>query len=240
MAVITISRQVAAHGDEVAAELAKRLGYRFITRKEIEQRIVELGFSAAKMSKFDERKPGFFASLTKERDEYLNYTQYAILEAAAQKNVIIIGRGAFAVLQNIPNNISVRLIADEKTRMNRLKKEFDWDDKKALQRIQESDTNRAGFHNSFYNINIEDPALYHAVVNTGDSFNSIENSAKIIANIVETQVTPEAEEKGSAIIKELLQAQTVINKLYFEYHVNIDFMHASIDDKTVILHGVSD
>ena len=89
MAVITISRQVAALGDEVAGELAKRLGYKFITRKEIEKRIVELGFPENKMPKFDERKPGFFASLTKDRDEYLNYAQYAILEAAEQKNVVI-------------------------------------------------------------------------------------------------------------------------------------------------------
>ena len=99
MAVITISRQVAALGDEVAGELAKRLGYKFITRKEIEKRIVELGFPENKMPKFDERKPGFFASLTKDRDEYLNYTQYAILEAAEKKNVVIIGRGAFATGQ---------------------------------------------------------------------------------------------------------------------------------------------
>ena len=81
MAVITISRQVAALGDEVAGELAKRLGYKFITRKEIEKRIVELGFPENKMPKFDERKPGFFASLTKDRDEYLNYAQYATLSA---------------------------------------------------------------------------------------------------------------------------------------------------------------
>ena len=156
MAVITFSRQVAALGDEVAGELAKKLGYKFITRKDIEKRIVELGFPENKMPKFDERKPGFFASLTKDRDEYLNYAQYAILEAAEQKNVVIIGRGAFAVLQNVPNNISVRLIADEQTRIDRLRKEFNWDEKQALQRIQESDANRAGFHSSFYNVDIKE------------------------------------------------------------------------------------
>ena len=238
MAVITISRQVAAHGDEVASELSKILDYKFITRKDIEQRIVELGFPAVKMPKFDERKPGFFASLTKERDEYLNYAQYAILEAASKGNVIIIGRGAFTVLQNVPNNISIRLIADESTRIQRLKEEFSWDDKKALQRIKESDTNREGFHNSFYNINIDDPSLYHAVLNTGK--NSIEDTAKIIADIVKIQITKELEEKGTVAVKELLQAQTVVNKLYFEKKVNIEFMHATVEGKTVTLHGVSD
>ena len=68
MAVITISRQVAALGDEIADALAKKLGYVFIDRKEIEKRIVDLGFSEEKLKKYDEKKPGFFASLTKDRD----------------------------------------------------------------------------------------------------------------------------------------------------------------------------
>ena len=232
MAVITISRQVAALGDEVAGELAKRLGYKFITRKEIEKRIVELGFPENKMPKFDERKPGFFASLTKDRDEYLNYAQYAILEAAEQKNVVIIGRGAFAVLQNVPNNISVRLIADEETRINRLRNEFDWDEKQALQRIQESDANRAGFHSSFYNVDINDPVNYHLL--------TLDLAASTIASLVEQKVTVKEEEEGNKMIEELLKAQTVVNKLSMERKLNIEFMHASIQGNTVVLHGVSD
>lgn len=238
MAIITISRQVAAHGDEVAAELAKKLDYKFVTRKDIEKRIVELGFPESKMKKYDERKPGFFASLAKNRDEYFNYAQYAILEAAQQKNVIIIGRGSFAVLQGVPNNISVRLIADEKTRLERLEKEFNWDEKQAKQRIVESDTNRTGFHNSFYNIDISDPTLFHMVINTG--FVTIEQAAAQIAYLVENAVTAQQEEAGSSLIEELLKAQKIVNKLSFEYHLNIEFVHATIEDKTVILHGVSD
>lgn len=237
MAIITISRQVAAHGDEVASELSKLTGYKFFTRKEIEKKIVELGFPEAKMPKFDERKPGFFASLTKDRDEYFNYTQYAILEAAAQQNVIIIGRGAFALLQNVPNVISVRLVADEKTRIGRLQEEFNWDEKQALQRIQESDTNRTGFHNSFYNIDVNDNSLYHAVINTGKI--SIENSAKIIHEVVKAQITPELEKAGEKTITDLLKAQKIVNQLYFEKKVDIDFMHASIEENIIILHGVS-
>ena len=238
MAVITLSRQVAAWGDEVAQSLAKQTGYKFVTRKDIENRIVDLGFPKSKMPKYDERKPGFFASLTKNRDEYLNYAQYAILEAAAQGNVIIIGRGAFAVLQDVPNNVSVRLVADENTRITRLKNEFNWDDKQAKQRIQESDVNRAGFHASFYNVDIEDPSQYHAVLNTG--FVNIDKAAAIIADIVKESISDEDEVKGNQVIQDKLKAQTIINKLYFEEKVNIEFMHGRIEGKTFILHGVSD
>lgn len=60
MAIIAISRQVAALGDEISTELAKKLGYKFINRNELEKRIVDLGFPAEKLKKYDEKKPGFF------------------------------------------------------------------------------------------------------------------------------------------------------------------------------------
>ena len=238
MAIITISRQVGAFGDEVAESVARLLNYKFITRTEIEQRIVEMGFPESKMPKFDERKAGFFASLTKDRDEYFNYMQLAVLEAAEQKNVVIIGRGANTLLQNVPNNISIRLIADEKTRIKRLMEKKSWDEKKAVQRIRESDANREGFLSSFYNSDIHDISAYHAVFNT--ALISRENAAKMIADLVETLVTVKQEEDGNRMIAELLKGQSVVNKLYFEHKLNIDFMHVSIEDKTVLLHGVSD
>ena len=167
MAVITISRQVAALGDEIADALAKKLGYVFIDRKEIEKRIVDLGFSEEKLKKYDEKKPGFFASLAKDRDEYLDYVQTAILEAASQNNCILIGRGAFSILEGVENVIAVRLIANNDIRKQRLMNEFSWDEKKAMQRIQESDANRIGFHKSFFNVSCEDATMFHSVLNTG-------------------------------------------------------------------------
>lgn len=238
MAIITLSREVGAWGDEVAQSLALQLGYKFVTRKDIEKRIVELGFPKSKMEKYDERKPGFFASLAKNRDEYLNYAQYAILEAAAQQNVIIIGRGAFAVLRDVPNNVSIRLVADENTRIQRLKNEFSWDDKQAKQRIQESDSNRAGFHSSFYNIDNKDASQYHAVINTG--YVDVHKSAAIIADIVKESVGAEDETKGNEIVQQMLKAQCIVNKLYFEQKLNIEFIHGRIEGKTFTLHGVSD
>ena len=238
MAVITVSRQVAAHGDEVAAELAKLLNYKFVTRKDIEKRIVELGFPESKMPKYDERKPGFFASLAKNRDEYFNYAQYAILEAAQQKNVIIIGRGAFAVLQGVPNNISVRLVADEKTRIERLRAEFNWDEKQAKQRITESDLNRDGFHKNFYNVEVSNPENYDMVLNT--SIVDDELCAQIISDYVAAKITPQIEEAGNLYISQMLKAQEIVNKLIFEQKINIEFMHADIEDGTFVLYGVTD
>ena len=181
MAIITISRQVAALGDEVAEVLAKKLGYKFIDKKYIEKRIVELGFPEEKLKKYDERKPGFFASLAKDRDEYLDYLQTAVLETAKEGNCIFIGRGAFVVLENLPNLISVRFVAKNEVREERLMKEFDWNKKQAQNRISESDENRKGFHKNFFNTEPEDPSNYHLTLNTG--LLTIEEVANAIANL---------------------------------------------------------
>lgn len=240
MAIIAISRQVAALGDEIAAAVAKKLGYTFITRKQIEDRIVELGFPKEKLQKYDEIKPGFFASLAKGRDEYLNYLQYAILEAASKGNCILIGRGSFVILEDVPNLISLRFVAKESVRAKRLEKEFNWTEKQAMARINESAANRKGFHKSFFNVDNEDASHYMLTINTG--ILEPEEVVKQIVNFVKYFSAPEKEALGKKSIENMLKAQDLTNKLLFEYKLNINFLRAIIDDEgtSITLQGVAD
>lgn len=238
MAIIAISRQVAALGDEIATALAQKIGYRFITRHEIEAKIVELGFPAERLKKYDEKKPGFFASLVKDRDEYLNYLQTAILESAKEGNCILIGRGSYMILNSLPNLISLRFIAGDDIRMARLMNEFNWNEKQALQRITESDNNRKGFHKSFFNQDIDDPSHYLMVLNTG-AFD-VETASNAIASLEKSIITPEKEAAGQQKLEELLKCQHLVNKLIFDYKINIEFLHAVITENTVVLQGVAD
>ena len=238
MAIIAISRQVAALGDEISASLAQKTGYRFINRQEIEKRIVDLGFPEDKLKKYDEKKPGFFASIVKDRDEYLNYLQTAVLEAAEEGNCILIGRGAYFILQGLPNLISLRFIASDDIRLERLMKEFNWNEKQALQRITESDNNRKGFHKSFFNSEINDPSHYLMVMNTG-AFD-VESASNAISSLIDSIMTPEKEAQGKKKIQELLKCQHLVNKLVFDYKLNIEFLRAVISDNSLILQGVAD
>lgn len=238
MAIIVISRQVAALGDEVAKELAKKMGYVFIDRKFIEEKIIELGFPREKMEKYDEKKPGFFASLAKGRDDYLDYLQTAILEAAAIGNCILIGRGSFVVLENIPNVLSARFVAKKSVRVERLMAEFDWDEKQALQRIEESKANRLGFHKSFFNLAVDDPSHFHMVLNTG--LLDEKTAALLLKEMCDKLITPEMEKKGKAQLDNLLASQRLVNILVFEHKLNINFLRAVIEDDTVTLQGIAD
>jgi cytidylate kinase len=238
MAIVTISRQVAAFGDEIATALSKEMGYKFIDRKMIEKRLLELGFPAEKLKKYDERKPGFFASLAKDRDEYLDYLQTAVLEAARDGDCILIGRGAFVILDSLPNRIAVRFVAENSERLSRLMREFDWDEKQAQARIDESDSNRFGFHKSFFNLVNEDPAFFHLVVNTASV--DIVTAVTLISTLIRRLVTPEKEAEGKAKVARLLTAQRLVNRLIFEHKLNINFLTASIKETSIILQGVAD
>ena len=238
MSVITISRQVAALGDEIASDAAKELGYTFVTRHDIEKRIVELGFPKEKLEKYDERKPGFFASLSKNRDEYLNYLQLAVIEAASKGNCILIGRGAFAILEDVPGMIPIRLIAKDSIRIERLKKEFNWTEKQAMQRIEESRNNRAGFHKDFFNINHDDAQNYLMTLNTG--ILSREECVKIIVQTAKS-ISTEHNECGEKILSQMLSCQELTNKLLYEYHMKIDFLRAvsNTEGTEITLHGIT-
>ncbi|MCH5295956.1 MAG: cytidylate kinase family protein [Treponema sp.] len=238
MAVIAISRQVAALGDEIADALAQKLGYTFIDRKQIESRIVELGFPQSKLPEYDERKPKFFASLAKNRDEYLNYLQVAVLEAAATGNCILIGRGSFIILENVPNLIPVRLVSRDDVRLERLKNEFSWSDRQAQSRIDESDSNRRGFHKSFFNLQNEDPQNFMLTLNT--SLLSLDESVRILESLVKIKASPESEAAGKERIEQLLKAQRLVNQLLFDFRLNVNFLHASVQDNIITLQGVAD
>lgn len=238
MAIITVARQVAALGDEISAAVAQKLGYKFVGRKEIEKKIVELGFPESKLIKYDERKPGFFASLAKDRDEYMDYLLTAILEAAEEGNTLLIGRGSHVILSELPNLFSVRLVAKNSVRLERLKKEFNWNDKLAQCRIDESDMNRRGFHKSFFNIDIDDPSQYMAVLNTG--IFDVEKTSEAIKVMIEHFSTPELEEAGLKKLSELQKCQHLVNKLIFNHKIKIEFLRAVMEDNVITLQGVAD
>lgn len=238
MAILTVSRQIASLGDELCKSIADKLGYRFVGRHDIEKKIIELGFPSSKLKKFDEKKPGFFASLSKDRDEYLDYLQAAIYESAVDDNCVIIGRGSYIILKDLQDHISLKFIADRKLRIQRYKAEHNCSEKQAVKVINESDSNRDGFHQSFFSFDQNNPAMFHLVVNTGLlEMDSISNS---IAILVSEAVTPEMSQKGNAQLKKLLTEQKIRNYLKYEEKITVEFLRVCLESSEIVLHGVSE
>ncbi len=238
MAIITISRQIASYGDEVATELARQLGYAFINRKMLEADLLKHGITEDKLLKYDERKPGFWASLARDRDEYFDYLREAVYERAKGGNCVFIGRGGFAILKDIPGCYAVRLVASDEVRTARLMKEFTWPEKKAQALMVESDNNRHGFHKCFFNIDHDCSSSYNLVLNT--DMITPETGAMIIRNACNLTIEAASETAGIIRIAELLQAQRIVNHIVFDLKMPVHFLEASSNGSEIILHGVAD
>jgi len=237
MAIITISREIAALGDETAGELAKLLGFRFVDKAMIEKRFASYGFSEKKMEKFDERKPGFWASLSQDRDDYLHYLKTAMYREALDGDTVFIGRGSVAIFRDLPATISVLLVAPLPIRMERVKSYFRCDDKRARQIIEQSDHDRSGFHRYFFDMNWEGPSNYHLVLNTGILHPA--TAAELISEAKKLMITSDAEAKTRTRLRDLSVAQGVVGRVIYEKKVPIHFLEADSTDGEIILHGVA-
>ncbi|GHU98744.1 phospholipid-binding protein [Spirochaetia bacterium] len=237
MTIITISRELAALGDETAQELAKLLGYRFVDKHTLEDTIKSYGVVGQKFEKYDERKPSFFASLSQDRDDYLHYLKTAMLSEAVKGSCVFIGRGANVIFRGVPGVISVFLVAPADIRLERVKSYFHCDDKRARQVIEQSDHDRVGFHRYFFDVDWKDGANYHLTLNTGSLHPAV--CAQIIKNLRDHTVSSDQEAQHDKRLKELSLGQKVVHHILYEKGIPIHFMEASVADGRVDLYGVA-
>ncbi len=238
MAIITLSRKIASFGDETAQVLAELLGFKFVDKAVLTEDLKKHGLSTESLKKYDERKPGFFASLSRERDEYFDFLREIIYEHATEGNTIFIGRGCTLLFKDIPGCYRVRLVASDEVRIRRIMQDFDCDENRAIELIEESDTNREGFLRSFFNADPDISSQYHMVLNT-DSITP-ECAAHIIKNGIEHTISDEEITKGTQHISDMLLAQQIVNHLAFDLKLPIFFLDVEMLDSKLIIHGVAD
>ncbi|MDR0526171.1 MAG: cytidylate kinase-like family protein [Spirochaetaceae bacterium] len=237
MAIITISRELAALGDEIAYELANLLGYRFVNKSILEERIKSYGLADHKFQKYDERKPSFWASLSQDRDDYLHYLKTAVLTETEHGDAVVIGRGAAVLFRDVPGALSVFLGAPMYIRIERTKSYYHCDDKRAKQIIDRSDKDRKGFHHYFFDAEWRHPGNYHLALNTGHLRPGI--CAEIIKYLRDQLIPPEVEERSALRLKELLLAHQIKHHILYDKDIPIHFLETEITQGQLALYGVA-
>ena len=237
MAIITIARELASLGEETARELARITGFALIDKEYLEKSLNSIGISAEKREKYDEKNPGFWASLSQQRDDYLHYLKSAILEAADGNNCIIMGRGGCAILRGVPHMLAVKITAPLAQRLERVKKVYDCDNKRALQILEQSDHDRSGFHKYFFSTNWADAREYDLTINTAGTDPA--HAAVAIAALVKVFVEKEREEAGVQKVADLVLAQKVVTEIVYRRKVPVHFLEAAVEKGAVVLHGVA-
>lgn len=238
MAIVAMARQLAALGEEVAQELVKLTGYRLVGRELLEKRLGDFGINADKRRKYDEKKPGLWASLSQERDDYLHYLKTAIYEEAERGDCIIVGRGATAVLKGLRNLVSLRIVAPMALRVRRVMEQYACNERHALQIIEQSDRDRAGFQKYFFSVDWADPAEYTLCFTMGERPGPAE-IASILDDYRRRVIVPEAETEGRERLGELVLGQKVVTEIVYGLRLPLHFLEADVHGGRVVLHGVS-
>jgi cytidylate kinase len=94
-------------------------------------------------------------------------TAETILRLAALGNVILIGRGAHLVTARLPSVLHVRLVAPLEQRVAHMQELRKLTRKAALALVRREDRGRSRYSKKYFGADINDPLLYHLVINTG-------------------------------------------------------------------------
>jgi cytidylate kinase len=184
--IVTISRQFAAGGSEVARQVAERLGWTLVDNQVVDEVARRAGLPREEIAEREERAPSFIERLTRalaiSAPEFINpesamstlteeqvvpLTEKVVAEAASRGNCVLVGRAAPAVLGLRADTLHVKLVAPLPDRVKRAMERLGVDAKEAERRIQDADANRARYHRQYYHRDWNDPVHYDLVLNTG-------------------------------------------------------------------------
>jgi cytidylate kinase len=130
------------------------------------------GLAEDKASHLDESKPTLFERFDVETRHYITVLQTTLLELAEQDNCVIIGRGGQWLLRGIPHVFRLRVIAPFDVRVRQwIKRSAEIagetpNQRAAVEFVRRDDSERAGRMRYLYEVDLDDPTLYDAIVST--------------------------------------------------------------------------
>jgi cytidylate kinase len=178
---ITISREEGAGGLTVASNLANYLETHTASHEVWTVFSQHLVAKVLEEHNHDQRIGDFMKEdhkglLTDAFEEFLGLhpstwtlvrqTNTTILRLAQIGNVILVGRGANIVTSELENVFHVRLVAPFEKRIEQAQKVFNLDRKSAINYIKKKDAARRRYVKDNFDKDIDDPLLYHIVINT--------------------------------------------------------------------------
>ena len=120
MAVITISRQAGAPGEELAEATANRLGYLLVRRVDLAHLAGAACPTRARMAdspELCERAPGFWERQRIQRQLGAAALRSTVLELAVQDRVVIVGLGGGQILAGCGHALRVQVAAPPQVRL---------------------------------------------------------------------------------------------------------------------------
>ena len=185
--LVTVTRQYASGGSEIARLAAQRLGWTLIDNEFVDQVARMAGLPKEEVARREERAPGLLERLARtlavaspemfittagtpppdEADEatLVKLTERVIAEASRDGRVVLVGRGAQALLAARPNAIHVYVVASKPFRRHVAVERLGVDPAGVDKIVDATDQQRDHYVKSHYGRDRQDLTQYDLVLN---------------------------------------------------------------------------
>lgn len=196
--VITVSRQAGAGSHVVAEDLISRLQSRatgtsrpwMIFDRNLVERVLEDHDLPARLAKFmpEDRVSEMSDTLDAlfglhpSAWTLVRKTADTILHLAELGNIVVIGRGANIITSKLDFAFHVRLVGSPTKRVEHVRAYKHLSLQEAIEYVRDRDLGRRRYVKKYFAKDIDDPLLYHLVINT--DLVSFEEAARLIAEAV--------------------------------------------------------
>ena len=196
---ITISRMCGAGGRTVASQLADFLQSHTLAKRQwtifdrnLIEKVLEDHHLSKRIAEFlpEGHKSLFAETIEKWRGLHpptatiVKQTTETIWNLAASGYVILVGRAANVITQKLDNVFHARLVGSLENRIARVEEVYEMGRTDAREFIKSQDAARRRYMKEHFDREIDDPLLYHMIINTDEI--SYERAVRLIGDAVIT------------------------------------------------------
>lgn len=236
MAILAVSREYGSGGRDVGRMVAARLGYEFVDKERLFQDLDRAGARWGKVAReLDEVCPTLWERHDWQYRGYIALMESLILDYAARDRVVLIGRAAPLLLQEVPFCLKVRLLAPLELRVERIMLRESLDREAALQLITRVDHDRACYLKANYQSDWEAEGLYDLILNTGSL--TYEQTAELLVEALKEKdllATPEAK----AHLETLALAYRLRARVATDPRIMVPTLEVHLENAGLVVSGV--
>lgn len=198
MPIITVSRLYGSGGSEVAARVAHALGWSLLDNGVVDQVAARLGITPAQVAAREERVPSIVQRLSDALtlgsqewitpmtagkrpptdEQFIDVTKHVVEEAIASGPLVIVGRGAQAILAERSDALHVFCHAPRAALISRVMERDRIGADEAARTVDQTNARREAWVKRYWDRSWLRPENYHLSINTG--WLGVEGAADIV------------------------------------------------------------
>jgi cytidylate kinase len=190
MPVITISRQFASGGSNIAKLVAERLGWQVVDNELVGRVAEQAGLSASEVAEREERVPSLIERIARalaisspevfvttgeppsarfdRESDLVRATEAVVAQAVREEpRLVLVGRGAQAILAQREDALHAFVVAPRELRIEAAMRRLEIPRDEAEEMLDRTDAGRRRYVKTYYSREWEHAENYHLVVNTG-------------------------------------------------------------------------